>query len=520
MLKIKRALISVSDKNGIVELAKELSNFGVEIISTGGTARLLKKSGIEVKEISQHTNFPEMLNGRVKTLHPKIHGGLLALRDNPEHMRQIQEHNIGPIDMVVVNLYPFEATIKKEGVTLEEAIENIDIGGPSMLRSAAKNYRSVAVVSNPKYYSRIIKDLRQNNGAIGDEILKELGLKVFEITSYYDSKIYEYLSKQLVKDSVGKEVFSKEINLKFNKIQDLRYGENPHQKAALYKESSIMRDSLATAEKMSGKGLSFNNFLDLNSAWDIVCEFDEPAAVVIKHLNPTGVAIAKDISTAYLRAWSADKLSAFGGIVGLNRRVDLTTAKKINTSGFLECVVAPDYEKDALELLMQKKNFRILRLKIERPDKDIDIKSIDGGVVIQEKDLFDLDRNKLKVVTKRNPTKKEWQDLFFGWKVVKHVKSNAIVFVKNRQTIGVGMGQINRVDSVMLCVKRAGNKTKGSILASDAFFPKEDSVKLAVKAKVRAIIQPGGSIADEKVIKEADKHGITMVFTGCRHFKH
>ena len=519
MVKIKRALISVSDKSGIAELARELSNFGVEIISTGGTAKLLKNSGIEVKEISQHTNFPEMLDGRVKTLHPKIHGGLLALRDNPEHMKQIEEHNIGPIDMVVVNLYPFEATIKKQGVTQEEAIENIDIGGPSMLRSAAKNYRFVAVVSDPKYYSRIIKDLKRNKGAISDEILEELGIKVFELTSYYDSKIYEYLSSQLSKESTD-EVYPKEINLRYDKVQDLRYGENPHQKAALYKDSKVSGDSLVKAEKISGKDLSFNNFLDLNAAWDIVREFNEPAAVVIKHLNPTGVAIAADIKTAYLRAWSADKLSAFGGIVGLNRKVDTATAKKINSSGFLECVIAPDYDRDALELLMQKKNFRILKLKIEDLRKGIDIKSIDGGVVIQEKDLFDLDKDKLRVVTKRKPTKSEWKDLFFGWKVVKHVKSNAIVFVKNRQTISVGMGQVNRVDSVMLCAKRSGSKSKGCILASDAFFPKEDNIKLAAKSKVKAIIQPGGSISDEKVIKEADKHGIAMVFTGCRHFKH
>ena len=520
MVKIKRALISVSDKSGIVELAQTLSKFNVEIISTGGTAKLLKNSGINVKEISQHTNFPEMLDGRVKTLHPKIHGGLLALRDNPEHVAQIKEHEIEPIDMVVVNLYPFEATIKKEGVTLEEAIENIDIGGPSMLRSAAKNYRSVAVVSDAKFYPQIIEDLSKNNGAIGDDILRELGIKVFELTSYYDSMIYQYLSQQLNKSEPRKDLLPKEINLKYSKIQDLRYGENPHQEAALYKDHKAKGDTLATAEKISGKELSFNNFLDLNAAWDIVREFDEPAAVVIKHLNPTGVAIAKDLKTAYLRAWSADKLSAFGGIVGLNRKVDLETAKKLNSSGFLECVAAPDYDKAALELLMQKKNFRIIKLEAEKPDVGIDIKSIDGGVVIQEKDLFDLDRNKLKVVTKKKPTRKEWEDLLFGWKVVKHVKSNAIVFVKKLQTVGVGMGQVNRVDSVMLCIKRAGKLTKGSILASDAFFPKEDSVKLAAKAKVKAIIQPGGSIADEKVIKEADKHGIAMVFTGCRHFKH
>jgi len=520
MVKIKRALISVSDKNGVVELAQALSKFGVEIISTGGTAKLLKNAGLDVKEISQHTKFPEMLDGRVKTLHPKIHGGLLALRDNPEHLAQIKEHDIVPIDMVVVNLYPFEATIKKQGVTLEEAIENIDIGGPSMLRSAAKNYRSVAVVSDSKFYSKIIEDLKNNNGAVSDETLTMLGLKVFELTSYYDSMIYGYLSEQLNGQKPQNETFPKVINLKFNKIQDLRYGENPHQKAALYQDPDMKSDSLARAQKISGKELSFNNFLDLNAAWDIVREFEEPAAVVIKHLNPTGVAVAKDIKTAYVRAWSADKLSAFGGIVGINRKVDLPTAKKINSSGFLECVAAPDYDKDALKLLMQKKNFRIIKLKVKKPDSGVDIKSIDGGVVIQEKDLFDLDRNKLRVVTKRKPTQKEWQDLLFGWKVVKHVKSNAICFVKNLATVGVGMGQVNRVDSVMLCVKRAGKLTQGSILASDAFFPKEDSVKLAAKAKIKAIIQPGGSIADEKVIKEADKHGLAMVFTGCRHFKH
>lgn len=520
MVKIKRALISVSDKNGIVELAQALSKFGVEIISTGGTAKLLKNSGLNVVEISQHTKFPEMLDGRVKTLHPKIHGGLLALRDNPDHVAQIKEHGIEPIDMVVVNLYPFEATIKKQGVTLEEAIENIDIGGPSMLRSAAKNYRSVAVVSDPKFYPKIIKDLKNNNGAVSDETLTELGLKVFELTAYYDAMIYGYLSEQLNGQKSQKEIFPNNINLKFNKIQDLRYGENPHQKAALYQDPQVKFDSLATAEKISGKELSFNNFLDLNAAWDIVREFDEPAAVVIKHLNPTGVAIAKDTKTAYVRAWSADKLSAFGGIVGINKKVDLQTAKKINASGFLECVAAPDYEKSALEVLRKKKNFRIIKLKVKNPESGVDIKSIDGGVVIQEKDLFDLDKNKLTVATKRKPTKKEWQDLLFGWKVVKHVKSNAIVFVKNQQTVGVGMGQVNRVDSVMLCIKRAGKLAKGSILASDAFFPKEDSVKLAAKAKVKAIIQPGGSIADENVIKEANKYGIAMVFTGCRHFKH
>jgi len=470
--------------------------------------------------MSDYTGFPEMLDGRVKTLHPKIHGGLLSLRDNPQHMQTTKEHDIGLIDMVIVNLYPFEATIQKQGATLEEAIENIDIGGPSMLRSAAKNYRSVAIVLDPKDYPRITKELKANVGSLCDNTLKKLGLKVFKLTSHYDSKIYEYLSQNLLGQPGETEAFPSRLNLGFNKMQTLRYGENPHQKAALYLDPDGPRDSLVKAEKISGKDLSFNNFLDLNAAWDIVREFDDPAAVVIKHLNPTGVAIAKDLKTAYLKAWSADKLSAFGGIVGINRKVDVDTAKKINASGFLECVVAPDYDKWALDVLMQKKNFRILRVKLVKPKQGHDIKTIDGGVVIQEKDLFDLDKNKLKVATKRKPTKKEWEDLLFGWKVVKHVKSNAIVFVKNKQTIGVGMGQVNRVDSVMLCAKRSGKNSKAAILASDAFFPKDDNIKLAAKAKIKAIIQPGGSISDEQVIKTADKYGIAMVFTGCRHFKH
>jgi len=520
MVKVKRALISVSDKSGVVDLAKELKNFGVEIISTGGTAKLLKNSGVDVIEISEYTGFPEMLDGRVKTLHPKIHGGLLSLRENPEHMNTVKDHGIGLIDMVVVNLYPFEATIKKPGVTLEEAIENIDIGGPSMLRSAAKNHHSVAVVSNTADYPRVIKELKENKGSLSDGLLKDLGVKVFKITSYYDSMIYNYLSKNAFSKQESANLFPNKINLTLDKVQDLRYGENPHQKAALYRDPNAKKESLVSAEKISGKELSFNNFLDLNAAWGIVREFDEPAAVIIKHLNPTAVALAKDIKTAYLKAWSADKLSAFGGIVGLNKKVDLDTAKKINQSGFLECVIAPDYDKDALDLLKEKKNFRILKLKLNKQEQGLDIKSIDGGVVVQEEDLFDLDKSNLKVVTKKKPSKKEWEDLLFGWKVVKHVKSNAIVFCKNKQTVGVGMGQINRVDSVMLCTKRAGKLAKGSVLASDAFFPKEDNIKLAAKAKIKAIIQPGGSIADEQVIKEADKHGIAMVFTGCRHFKH
>ncbi|MFH0940841.1 MAG: bifunctional phosphoribosylaminoimidazolecarboxamide formyltransferase/IMP cyclohydrolase [Candidatus Omnitrophota bacterium] len=519
MLKIKRALISVSDKTGITEFAKILQSLGVEIISTGGTAGVLKEAGLSVIEMSDYTGYPEMLDGRVKTLHPKIHGGLLSLRDNPDHMKQIQEHGIGLIDMAVVNLYPFEKTVSREGVPLSEAIENIDIGGPSMLRSAAKNYRSVAVVCDTKFYASLASELKKNDGCLSEETLKNLAQEVFRLTSRYDGAIAFFLAAKW-----SGEGLPDSLNLNFKKAASLRYGENPHQKAALYKSVPGRPDSLISAKQLHGKELSFNNYLDLNAAMAIIGDFKEPAACIIKHNNPTGVAEAKTLARAYKDAWQTDSLSAFGGIVGLNRRVDAKTAKAILKSGFMECVLAPSYEGEALELLRSKKNLRLLEVVFNSAggSGEFDLKKIDGGILAQEADVGDFKTADLKVVTKRKPTKKELSSLLFAWKVVKHVKSNAIVLARARaaSTVGIGMGQTSRVDSVFMAIKRAGSRAKGSVLASDAFFPKADNIALAKKAGIAAIIQPGGSVADEDVIKAADKAGIAMVFTGFRHFKH
>jgi len=517
MVKVKRALISVSDKTGILELAKELNNLGVEILSTGGTAKLFRENNIPVKEVSEYTGFPEMLDGRVKTLHPKIHGGLLALRDNPEHMKTVKSNNIGLIDMVVVNLYPFEKTIQKPGVSIEEVIENIDIGGPSMLRSAAKNNRSVAVICNPARYAQAIEELKKHKGALSEEFMRELGIEVFARTSQYDGAIYDYLSKNLSNTSGG---FPQKLNLSFNKIQDLRYGENPHQKAAFYAE--VARSTgLANIKQLWGKELSFNNILDLNAAVNIVREFEMPAVVFIKHNNPCGVSENKDLLKAYKEAWSCDKLSAFGGIVSVNRKVDLVLAKLIAKSGFLECVICPEFAPEALALLKDKKNLRLLEFsKLLEKNPGLDFKKVDGGLLLQDDDSLTLDEKALKVVTKIKPTKKEMESLIFAWKVAKHVKSNAIILTRGTKTVGIGAGQMSRVDSVFISTKKAGKLAIGSVLASDAFFPKEDAIQLAAKFKIKAIIQPGGSIADEAIIKMADKYRIPMVFTGIRHFRH
>ena len=522
MLKIKRALISVSDKTGIVDFAKQLSSFGVEIVSTGGTAKILREAGIPVIEMSDYTGFPEMLDGRVKTLHPKIHGGLLSLRDNPRHMKEIQEHDIGLIDMVVVNLYPFQETIKKESVILEEAIENIDIGGPSMLRSAAKNYQSVAVVSHPKFYSALAAELKEKNGCISERTLKELAVEVFKLTSRYDGTISQFLDTKLKEKQVQEAAVSDSLTWNLTKVVALRYGENPHQKAALYKDSRNTEPSLVTAKQLHGKELSFNNYLDLDAVFEIVRDFKDPTACIIKHTNPTGVAQASSLAKAYQEAWETDSLSAFGGIVGLNRRVDITTARRILKSGFMECILAPGYEPQAIELLQGKKNLRLLEVLFDsqRSKEDLDFKKIDGGILIQEPDLDDFKMEDLKIVTRKKPTKKETASLIFAWKVVRHVKSNAIVLARATKTVGIGMGQTSRVDSVFMAIKRAGLRAKGAVLASDAFFPKADNIALAKKAGIKAIIQPGGSIADEEVIRAADRAKIAMVFTGVRHFKH
>jgi len=523
MVKIKRALISVSDKTGVLELAQELHKFGVEILSTGGTAKLFRENSIPVKEVSEHTGFPEMLDGRVKTLHPKIHGGLLALRENTEHMATVKEHAIGLIDMVVVNLYPFEKTTRKPNVSIAEAIENIDIGGPSMLRSAAKNHQSVAVICNPDRYLQVIEELRRNKGALSEGLLRELGVEVFERTSKYDAAIFDYLKQHLQGQGAGVkgqgEGFPAELTLGFEKIQELRYGENPHQKAAFYKEKG-KNEGLGKIKQLQGKELSFNNILDLNAAFELAKEFKLPAAVVVKHNNPCGAAEDKNLHKAYLEAWKCDKLSAFGGIVALNRPMDLETARLVVKSGFLECIIAPSYAKEARELFREKKNLRLIELPDLAPLKESDLKKVSGGLLVQDKDMETYIPENLKVVTKRKPGKKEMESLLFAWKVAKHVKSNAIILASGTKTVGIGAGQMSRVDSVMIARKKSGKLCKNSCLASDAFFPKEDAIIEAGKAGVKAIIQPGGSIADEAIIKACDKYKIAMVLTGMRHFRH
>lgn len=538
MITIKRALISVSDKTGIVDFAGKLSKLGVEILSTGGTAKLLKENNIAVVDVSDYTGFPEMLNGRVKTLHPKIHAGLLALRNNPDHMQTLKNHGIGLIDMVVVNLYPFEKTVARQGVTEEEAVEDIDIGGPSMLRSAAKNHQSVVVVSDPSQYSQILEELLQNQGIISIQTAKKLAVEVFKLTSQYETAIYAYLETRVQEAKRKTTEFPQELNFAFTKIQDLRYGENPHQRAAFYKEQRANK-GLINLRQLHGKEFSFNNILDLNSTWELVVEFRSPAAVVTKHNNPCGAAEDKSLDRAYLNAWKCDSLSAFGGIVGLNRRVDLKTATLIVRSGFLECVIAPGFEQEALELLKQKKNLRILELpesksinpvrNLVREDNkndisngvnEFDLKKISGGLLVQDKDTNIDEINNLKVVTRKRPTKKQLETLIFAWKVAKHVKSNAIVLARGTRTVGIGAGQMSRVDSVIIAKRKAGGLAKNSCLASDAFFPKPDAIAQAARGGIKAVIQPGGSISDEEIIRTCNKYKIAMVMTGRRHFRH
>lgn len=523
-MRVKRALISVSDKTGLEELVKILNKFGVEILSTGGTAKMIRDLKVPVKEVSDYTGFPEMLDGRVKTLHPKIHGGLLALRDKREHMEIIKRHDIGLIDMVVVNLYPFEKTIAKPGVKLEEAIENIDIGGPSCLRSAAKNHRSVLVVCDPADYKKVIEDMEENSGSVSDGLLVELGTKAFQRTSSYDAAIYKYLRGSGSRDEQPNDEFPQILSLSYKKLQDLRYGENPHQLAAFYKDESIDEPNVAGAIQLHGKELSFNNILDLNAALEIVKEFDEPAATVIKHTNPCGTAVSNSLKRSYIDALDCDRLSAFGSIVGFNKAVDIEVAKAIlKEADFLECIIAPSYDPEALLALKSKKNLRLLEVKnfvskVTRFDKDL--KKIVGGILIQDRDVIKTKESDLKVVTTLKPTKEDLASLLFGWAVVKHVKSNAVLLCQGRKTVGVGAGQMSRVDSVAIACRKAGARANGSCLASDAFFPKEDGIEQAAEAGVRAIIQPGGSVRDAEVIKTAEGLGIAMVFTGVRHFKH
>ena len=519
MIKVKRALISVSDKTGLVDFAKGLQKLGVEIISTGGTAALLRSTHIKVQEVSEYTGFPEMLDGRVKTLHPKIHGGLLALRDNPEHMKQLSAHGIGLIDMVVVNLYPFEKTIQKKNISLEDAIENIDIGGPSMLRSAAKNYKSVAVICNVERYNEVLQELNNNGGILSDKVLTNLAIEVFERTCRYDAAIHGFLNNRFKADNSFSS-FPKDFTFSFSKLQDLRYGENPHQAAAFYKDS-IRHEGLARLQQLQGKELSFNNILDLNAAVDIIREFDAPAAVIVKHNNPCGIAQDKSIDKAYIKAYKCDSLSAFGGIIGFNRRVDAKTAAAVIKSGFMECVIAPEFTEEAKNLFSVKKNLRLLVLDVYGVNQErYDFKKVSGGLLLQEKDNRTLKPEELKIVSKIKPTKSQLDAMIFGWKLIKHVKSNAIVLIKGTQTVGIGCGQTSRVDSAIHAIRRAGKAARGSVLISDAFLPMPDTVTIAAKAGIKAIIQTGGSIMDTAVIKEADKKKIAMVTTAVRHFKH
>lgn len=516
-----RALISVSDKTGIVEFARELVDLGIEIISTGGTYNKLREAGVPAMEVSELTGFPECLDGRVKTLHPMIHAGLLAMRSNENHMRQLSDLNIETIDMVVVNLYPFKATILKDGVTRAEAVENIDIGGPTMLRSAAKNYQDVVVVVDPRDYETVLNELKENKEVTLDTKFY-LMQKVFMHTSNYDTMIADYLKKER-----NDHELPETLTMTFEKVQDMRYGENPHQSAAFYREIGKKKGSITDAVQLNGKELSFNNINDTNGALELLKEFTEPTVVACKHGNPCGVGSDEDIVVAWDKAFEADKVSIYGGIVVVNREVTLALAEKMKPV-FLEVVVAPSYEKEALELLQTKKNVRVLELKdIEVPQDEnaYDLKKVNGGLIVQTIDSKLLNKEELKVVTDRAPSEKEMEDMYFAWKVVKFVKSNGIALAKDKQTVGIGPGQVNRVWSTRQSIEHAAElineeATKGAVLASDAFFPFDDCVEAAHKAGITAIIQPGGSIRDEDSIKKCNEYGIAMVFTGMRHFKH
>lgn len=518
MAKITRALISVSDKNGIIEFSQQLARYGVELLSTGGTAKLLREAGLTVKDVSEFTGFPEMLDGRVKTLHPKVHGGLLGMRSNPEHVAKMKEHGIENIDMVVVNLYPFEATTAKEGCRLEDAIENIDIGGPTMLRSAAKNYPDVTVLVDSADYAQVLEEMEATAGSVSTTTNFALAVKVFQHTAAYDGAISNYLGSRLT-DEVQE--YPPTFSLQVKKAQDLRYGENPHQTAAFYVENHIAEPCVSNALQLQGKELSFNNIIDLDAAIETVKEFEQSAAVIIKHTNPCGVALADSPLTAYLKARECDPVSAFGGIVGFNRTVDAKTAKEL-TSTFLEAVIAPGYSDEALAIFTAKKNVRVMQVPLldSYVAKGFDLKRVTGGLLLQGRDLGMVNAGDCRVVTERTPTASEYEALDFAWRVCKHVKSNAIVFCNRDQTVGIGAGQMSRVDSSKIAVQKALLPTKGTVLASDAFFPFRDGVDAAAEAGVTAIIQTGGSVRDEEVIKAANEHGIAMLFTTMRHFRH
>jgi len=521
MAKITRALISVSDKTGVLEFARELARYDVEILSTGGTAKMLREAGLAVKDVSEFTGFPEMLDGRVKTLHPKVHGGLLGMRSNPEHVAKMKEHGIENIDMVVVNLYPFEATVAKEGCTLEDAIENIDIGGPTMLRSAAKNWPDVTVITDPADYARVLAEMQAHDGTVARETNFGLAVKVYQRTAAYDAAISNWLG---CRTGEGVALFPDTFTVQFRKSQEMRYGENPHQKAAFFVEAGSSEASTATAVQLQGKELSYNNIADTDAALECVKQFsDTPACVIVKHANPCGVAVGDSLFDAYDRAYKTDPESAFGGIIACSRELDAATATAIVERQFVEVIIAPTVSAEASAIVAAKKNVRLLQCGplTSQPVPRLDMKRVTGGLLLQDADLALY--NELKVVTKRIPTEQEMADLLFAWRVAKFVKSNAIVYAKDNMTVGVGAGQMSRVNSARIAAikaEHAGLPVAGAVMASDAFFPFRDGIDNAAAVGITAVIQPGGSMRDSEVIAAADEHGMAMVFTGMRHFRH
>jgi phosphoribosylaminoimidazolecarboxamide formyltransferase / IMP cyclohydrolase len=518
MSKIQRAILSVTDKSGLVDFARKLAALGLELVSTGGTAKLLRDSGIAVRDISELTGFPEMLDGRVKTLHPKVHGGILHRREDSAHRAAVAEHGIPAIDMVVVNLYAFEKTAAKPGVHFEELIENIDIGGPSMIRSAAKNFQDVAVVTSPSDYDAIADEMARSGGALSKETKWRLAQKAFATTAAYDSAIASTLERVRLNGSFQVEEpsgFPQTLRLQFQKTMDLRYGENPHQKAAMYADASGA--GVANAHQLQGKELSYNNIVDLQAAWDLAQEFDEPVCAIIKHTNPCGTATGKTLAEAYVRALECDPVSAFGGVIGVNRGVDAAAATEM-AKLFLEVIAAPAFDAGAKGVFASKKNLRLVEVPAGR--QTWVLKNISGGILVQDSDLHKLAESDLKVVTRRPPTPAEKRALLFAWKVCKHVKSNAILYARDGQTVGVGAGQMSRVDACKIGAMKAQLPLKGTVAASDAFFPFPDGVEEIAKAGATAIIQPGGSVRDQEVIEAADRLGLAMIFTGVRHFRH
>ncbi|WP_417604498.1 bifunctional phosphoribosylaminoimidazolecarboxamide formyltransferase/IMP cyclohydrolase [Oceanimonas baumannii] len=521
---IRRALLSVSDKQGIVEFAQGLHARGVELLSTGGTARLLAEQGLPVTEVSDYTGFPEMMDGRVKTLHPKVHGGILGRRGQDDAI--MNEHGIAPIDMVVVNLYPFANTVAKADCSLEDAIENIDIGGPTMVRAAAKNHNDVAIVVNASDYDRLLTELDANGNSLNQATRFSLAIAAFEHTAQYDGMIANYFGTMVpaYHQSAEDSKFPRTVNYQFTKKQDLRYGENSHQSAAFYVENNVDEASVATATQLQGKELSYNNIADTDAALECVKEFDEPACVIVKHANPCGVALGGSLLEAYDRAYQTDPTSAFGGIIAFNRELDAATASAIIERQFVEVIIAPSISAEAKAAVADKKNVRLLECgQWNNQTQGLDIKRVNGGILVQDRDQGMVDLADLKVVSKRQPTEEELKDLLFCWKVAKFVKSNAIVYAKDSQTIGVGAGQMSRVYSAKIAgIKAAdeGLQVEGSVMASDAFFPFRDGIDAAAAAGISCVIQPGGSMRDEEVIQAADEHGMAMVFTGMRHFRH